>query len=255
MFKHNFLTHLPPYGIGGRMNCKYTFAIMVSTLIIFSTFIIPKVNAGNEIIDYMANIIYNDCKGQDIDASTLGLVYTDTNVSIPIIYWPYDYSTIRRVVELIIEKEPYNLYVGGGSLKLLNCSEKRLEVNFYTYKWKGERLDPFQYNINQIYQNIDRTVAEKVNQIAIQGSGNVVDVSEVQQEINNLNQSFTTQLESNFLKINGEINNSKISIIDTLNVEIIIFLGLNVIITISLIALENKFKFTSRLSKRKKSRK
>lgn len=203
--------------------------------------IIPNVMAGNEIIDYMANVIYNDCQNKDIDVSPLGLKYIETNKSLSVLQWPYPQSMVRRVVEIIIQNEPYSVYVGGGSTKLLSCGSDELGVNFYTYKWKGERLDPFQYNNNQIIQTVDRTVSDKVNQIAVTGSGNFVDVSELKQTMNNLNQT----LEANLLKINGEVNNSKVSFIDTLNVTIIMYVALTLIInfalTVALISLEYKF--------------
>lgn len=137
--------------------------------ILFAAFLViiismPNVNAGREIIDYMTDIIYSDCEGQDIDATNLGLINTATNESIPVIKWPYKISYVQRVVEIIIDNEPYSVYVGGGHQTLLSCGNKELAVNFYTYTWNGERIDPFIYNYN-------RTVNEIYNMIQhVEGS-------------------------------------------------------------------------------------
>ncbi len=141
-----------------------------SLIFVVGIFLLLNLNgvyAGNEIIDYTTQIIYDDCKGQDINAPALGLVNTSTNQPIPTIKWTgNDYNPpLRRVIELIIENEPYSVYVGGGQGdNLLNCGDKSLTANFYTYKWKGERIDPFIYNFNQIVNQV-------INQIAnMQGS-------------------------------------------------------------------------------------
>lgn len=232
-------------------------SLIISVFLVFVLFNNQTVIAGNEIIDYTAKIIYEDCTGKNIDVSPLGLIYRETNVSVPVYEWPYSYDMVRRAVEIIIENEPYSLNMGGGKVKLLSCDEKELGVNLYTYFWNNERIDPFQYNLNQIIQSVDETLTEKVSQIAVQGSGNIIDASELQQTINNLNRSFQTSLESNFLNVKSEINNSKLSLIDTLNISVAFYISLTIIIniavTIGLIFLEYKFKIIEAVSTKNKN--
>lgn len=131
-------------------------------ILLLSLVMINFVSAGNEIINYTAKIIYDDCNGKDIDASPLGLTNTVTQESIPVIKWKnqsYEYSLLR-LVEIIIQNEPYGVnLVNKEGMTLLTCGDHKLTANFYTYKWDGERIDPFIYNTNLITNQVISQIA------------------------------------------------------------------------------------------------
>ena len=184
--------------------------LLIFVLILFC---INFVSAGNEIIGYMSQKIYEDCQGQDINAEPLGLIYIPTNDPIPTIKWPYDIQTMQAVVKVIIENEPYSITLTKNSqgTTLLDCGEKKLTANFYTYKWDGERLDPFIYNTKQITNQV-------VNQIAnMEGSYK----SQLIQSIGNENINITKQ--NNWLSDN------------------LISLTINIVITLIIISFAWKF--------------
>lgn len=118
------------------------------------------ISAGDELKGYLAQTIYNDCRGDNIDVRPLGLTYLTNRESLEFIKWPYEIKQIYEVINLVINNEPYSVYVGSGQGQtLLSCNGKNLTANFYTYKWDGQRIDPFIYNFEQ-------TVNQVINQIA-----------------------------------------------------------------------------------------
>lgn len=139
--------------------------------------LVPSVWAGNEIINYLTGEIYRDCQGDDIKVNPgLGIIRQtpEGNFSVTILRQPVSLPDLRRIIELIIQNEPYNIKANvfseeGGKEgdNLLTCGNKELDANFNTYKWNGQRVDPFMYNINQIIQYIDN----RINQINASGSG------------------------------------------------------------------------------------
>ena len=141
------------------MKIKCTLFILLASL-----FFIPSVYAGNEIIDYLSQEIYDDCYNKDIDIpEEIGFSVSDQKITH--IDGPVNLDTVKFLVRTFVTFEPFSLKLGGGGpdkvsgyVKLLSCEDYELRANLYTYYWKGERIDPFIYNY-------DQTVTEVFNMI------------------------------------------------------------------------------------------
>lgn len=135
---------------------------------------LPSVWAGDEIVDYLSNIIYQDCQGQDIYLRE-GMFSVTTiqgeKTPLEVLSQPTS-DDIKEIIKLIVANEPYSLNMGGGKEELLHCGNRKLEVNLMTYYWTGERVDPFIYNINQITQKIEKNFDKYIeNYIEQEGEG------------------------------------------------------------------------------------
>lgn len=145
--------------VWGRNKMRKTLFILV--VIIFLSLSTP-VFAGNEIIDYLSLVIYKDCQGTiDISPVIFRLApnitdYVGDQVTVDI---------IKEIVKVIVDNEPYDIQTNimtetsaKSGTALLKCGDKQLDANFNSYRWNGERVDPFIYNINQ-------TISQVLNQI------------------------------------------------------------------------------------------
>ena len=105
-------------------------------------------------VDHLATLIYNDCKGQDLAINQPYIVSAATNTAInQIPESSYDYTTVRRIVEVLGDLEPYAFFQGtcenkrvainggGDGCGIVTCGNNKLDINQYTYLWNGERVD------------------------------------------------------------------------------------------------------------------
>lgn len=101
-------------------------------------------------IDHLSGIIYKDCQSQDIHIKDNFIFNTITNKTVTLIQWPYDYSALRRIIQLFGEGEPYDFYNQGAGISIggsrdgkgiLKCGDYSLDINQYTYLWRGTRVD------------------------------------------------------------------------------------------------------------------
>ncbi len=141
-------------------------------LIFFSLIFVNCVHASSSdlFINYLSPIIYADCQGQDLQIKNNFLFNTGTGQPITNISWPYSYETLRRIIELLGEYEPFNDYASGcngdksgwdygkDGCSILKCGENILDIDDYLYFWNRERID----------------IPQDITNIAINNQGNLV---------------------------------------------------------------------------------
>jgi len=152
-------------------------------IIVFLVFLFIFANvayAGDDIIGYLTQEIYEECKGKDIELVPGLLKYTSIGKepqSFVKLEYPYSKEELGYVISVIVKNDPYSLIVNNDResfIELLSCGESTLRVNFDTYYWKGERADPFYYNYQQIIQSAENIVTEKFQQFAQTGESNII---------------------------------------------------------------------------------
>jgi len=127
--------------------------VMSLTIIIISLLLVPTISAKSSdvFIDYLTDLMWKDCKGNDIHINQPILIDTSTNQSISLITWPnYDKESFRRMIELL-DSCPYMDYLGpcGGphvecgwdGCDILTCGNKNLTIDYDTYYWNGKKVD------------------------------------------------------------------------------------------------------------------
>ncbi|MBT7102457.1 hypothetical protein HN935_03005 [archaeon] len=135
-------------------------------ILLIGLVLIGFVSAGDDMKKYLAQTIYEDCQGHDIDVRPLGWHYTTTNESIPFLEWPnYDLNYLYQITSFIVDREPFSLTLSSGAegITLLSCNGKNLAVNLYTYRWGGERVDPFSYNVQNFENYVDNRILQYAN--------------------------------------------------------------------------------------------
>ncbi len=161
-------------------------------LVLFS---LPVISAKSSdiFIDYLSSKIYSDCQDKDIIIKE-NYIANSNGESINIFHNnSYDYSAVRKTIEIFGKYEPYEFFQGscenkGVSLSgrigcgILSCGNSKLDINQYTYFWNGERID----------------VPQETTNIAINNNGNLA------QGLNNCN------LEQKQIK--NELNNCTVNI-------------------------------------------
>lgn len=127
-------------------------AILIGIVIIsFALGTTTSAKSSDIFIDYLTDMIYEDCQGNDIQINQPYIINTKTNESVDVITWPYSYQDLRRIIELFGEMEPFAFYQGtcenkGVSISgadgcgILACQDNRLDINQYTYFWNGVRV-------------------------------------------------------------------------------------------------------------------
>ena len=154
------------------------------SILLFFIFIgtAPNVWAGNEIIDYLSGIIYDDCEGFDVmtnyDVIWIGpaeskkrYMISDTD--------PVKKEKIKELIAFLVNNEPYTIDMGGPTIStgkdgmgIAWCGDKKLDINFNTYYWNNERVDPFIYNVNQTVQTAEERIIQNIeNYITQEGEG------------------------------------------------------------------------------------
>lgn len=105
------------------------------------------------------------------------IINSVTNKTVTVIDWYYPNSTVRRIIELFGDLEPFNLQTGGvviganggDGTGILKCGNHNLDINQFTYFWDGVRLDLPKEEILQTYGNNSPIVKNNGdnNQIAV----------------------------------------------------------------------------------------
>lgn len=67
-------------------------------------------------IDHLSGMIYKDCQSQDLHIKDNFIFNSVTNKTVTLIPWLYDYPTIKRLVQLFGEYEPFDFYNQGVSI-------------------------------------------------------------------------------------------------------------------------------------------
>ena len=82
---------------------------------ILSFVLVPTTPAKSSdiFIDYLTDMIYEDCQCKDIQINQPYIIDTKTNKSIDVIMWPYSYQDLRRIIELFGETEPFAFFQGS----------------------------------------------------------------------------------------------------------------------------------------------
>ncbi|MBS3056789.1 MAG: hypothetical protein J4473_05145 [Candidatus Aenigmarchaeota archaeon] len=151
-----------------KMERKYTIFLLIISIVLYSN----VVYAGDEIKNYLTNIIYEDCKGKEIFSTPL-IINKYNNQPIGSIKPPYLREDVYFLIELIIDNEPYNIKAnlfseqgGKEGNNLLVCGNKELDANFNTYEWGGQRIDPFVYNFNQTINQVIAQIGTYKSQVS-----------------------------------------------------------------------------------------
>jgi hypothetical protein len=138
-------------------------------------------------IDYLTNIVYQDCQNKDLHIKDGFIINTQTNKTVTLINWFYPYSTVRRIIELFGNLEPFDLENGeitisgnGNGIGILKCGSHSLDINQFTYFWDGVRVDLPKEEIMQTYGNNSPIVKNngENNKIAI-GQNNQISETHV----------------------------------------------------------------------------
>lgn len=163
------------------------FILLIIILLICVSPVMAK--SSDIFIDHLSSIVYVGCQGKDLIIKEPFIVNTRTNETITLIPWAYSYETLRKVIQIFGDMEPWNFFQGtcenkgvtiGGSKDacgILKCGDNTLDINQYTYLWNGERVD----------------VPKETTNIAINNQGNLV------QGLSNCNikqEQFKTELQN-----------------------------------------------------------
>jgi len=138
--------------------------------IILTSLLVPSISteSSNVFIDYLTDIMWNDCQGKDIHINQPGvlsyngtkqpgiLLYPGTD-SISVIKWPYDQSVIREIIRIFGENQQHFGTIIGDTCEhhpeslgcnILTAGTNRLDINGYNYFWNGVKVDVPQANLN-----------------------------------------------------------------------------------------------------------
>ena len=140
--------------------------IIALIAIILSSLLLPSISAKSSdvFIDYLTNMMWNDCQGNDIRINQPGVLrYIETNQSVNLIKWPYEKNTLREIVRLFGDEQQIFTTIFGGTCEnynestriggingcgILTCGANRLDINGYNYFWNGIKVDVPQENLN-----------------------------------------------------------------------------------------------------------
>lgn len=117
----------------------------------------PAISAKSSevFINHLTDMIWKDCQGKDIHINQPIINYTTKNQTsdLRLIEWPYDRSTVRRIIELFGESQPYfaTFYgtcenkgvtiTGIDGCGILTSGDNKLDINGYNYFWNGVTVD------------------------------------------------------------------------------------------------------------------
>lgn len=119
---------------------------MISSLILVPA---PLAKSSDLFINHLTNIIYEDCKGNDIYIKYI-LV---NNQTFPVLKWKYENESIKSILNVYGDLEPFQKYwgtcedkagtfsIGPDGCGILTCQNNRLDINEYDYFWNGVRVD------------------------------------------------------------------------------------------------------------------
>lgn len=151
--------------------------------------------SSDEFIDQLADMIYEDCQGKNININQ-SITYIPTNYTFNSIEWPYDKNLIKAIIKYL-DTENYSFITGTCDNKrmctdgvdgcgILKCDDKRLDINGDTYYWNGTKVDFLkeEYKINGSYNALIKGDSNQVttgnyNQMnQIKGNNNYVSQQE-----------------------------------------------------------------------------
>lgn len=140
----------------------------VILMMFFSFILLMNVSAKSSdmFIDYLTEQIYQGCYEEDILLKQ-GFIYQETRgvkEDLVNINWPYSYPTLRRIIQLFGEIEPYDNYFDGcerqdgssytkglNGCDILSCNGHKLDINNYEYFWDDVRVDVPREEFKTIY--------------------------------------------------------------------------------------------------------
>lgn len=154
-------------------------------------------------VDYLTNIVYQDCQNKDLHIKDGFIINAETNKTVTLINWFYPKSTVRRIIELFGNYEPFDLDMGGMIMSvgkngagILKCGSHNLDINQYTYFWDGVRVDLPKEEILQ-YQTYNTAINNQGN--LVQGlENNNITQKQTNTEINNLTLNLQESKKENF---------------------------------------------------------
>ncbi len=129
---------------------KHIFLVLIFSFLLVNG---ALAKSSDLFIDYLTDEVYSDCVGKDLNIKEPFIQNTLTNKSVTLVPWPYDKSTLRRIIELLGNYEPWDFFQGtcenrgvsiGGSkngCSVLSCGDNKLDINQFTYFWNDERVD------------------------------------------------------------------------------------------------------------------
>ena len=108
-----------------------------------------------EFIEYLSNKIYEDCKGSDINIKEGFMETVNTKQPFTVLKWPYDISTIKKIIQLFTENGPYLILsrgwaMGSGEVaqQILTCKNHKLDISGDDYYWDGIKVELPKYNVD-----------------------------------------------------------------------------------------------------------
>lgn len=142
---------------------KIVTIFTVCLLLILSS-VPTNAKSSDLFIDHLSDIIFKDCQNQDLHIKNNFIFSTVTNKTVTLISWPYDYSTLRKIIQLLGENEPFDFIQAtnsgsvtmtgnGNGIGILKCGEYNLDINQYTYFWRGTRVDVPKEEFKTTYGN------------------------------------------------------------------------------------------------------
>lgn len=138
-------------------NVTMKIQIILLSVVILSFILAPNISAKSSdiFIDYLTDLIWKDCNGEDININQPIINYTTENHTsyLRIIEWPYERSTLRRIIELFGEQQHlFATFFGTCTDKgvtisgidgcgILTCGNNKLDINGYNYLWNDVKVD------------------------------------------------------------------------------------------------------------------
>lgn len=171
-----------------------SWIIILSLLLIFPTSSKPS----NEFVNHLADMVYNDCKGNDIHINQPIIKRISTNETFSLLAWPYTISDVRVIVGLLGEV-PYdsfegpcnnkamNIDLGWDGCGILTSQNNRLDINGDTYYWNGVKVDVPGNELYNVAGNNNTQVVTKGNENAVNiGNNNIANTGKIAQSLSKI---------------------------------------------------------------------
>lgn len=194
-------------------------SIILISVIILLLLLLPTASARSSqiFIDHLTNLIWDDCKGNDIRIHQPVITLDQVNHTISLtklsnttnqitflsgLRWPYSRDQLKQVIQMLTE-QPYRTYqgqcdgvysmvsdTGFEGCGILTSGKNKLNINFDTYYWNGEKVDvPKEELYNIASGNNNTQVINKGDKNSINiGNSNIANTGEnstiTQQDLN-----------------------------------------------------------------------
>ena len=140
--------------------------LILGSLLIFLFLPLTQAKSSPEFIEYLSSMVYEDCEGVFFKGE------------------PITRELVKEEIVKIDDQLPTGLSVGPVETfpKVMSCTkngeEYSLRVNFDEYYWRDRKVgNSATYNfINQVVENV---VAERISQVAVQGSENTINTGQM----------------------------------------------------------------------------